>query len=255
MKGYLERLAASASRPQSRLRPMVGSIFAKSPREQNGDVALPLVFEQSAEEKSEQPLAHAERVRSTQEVRANNSENHPHPQDSTDENPAPFTPLLPARDIDSKPGVLRMVEPFLDSQVHPNLDQPQFEAPRPVRIEEERPERKRRIVPEPLVVRPLKYAERNEERSADTGGLPVNVHPREVEPLIKAIARVERADSREMVRATRVPERSETEEIQIHIGRIEVIAVPPPNARSTAAPANRSTSLDDYLKRPGGRAR
>jgi hypothetical protein len=42
MKGYLERLAASASRPQSRLRPVVGSIFAEGLREDKELVAVPV---------------------------------------------------------------------------------------------------------------------------------------------------------------------------------------------------------------------
>jgi hypothetical protein len=39
------------------------------------------------------------------------------------------------------------------------------------------------------------------------------------------------------------------DEIQIHIGRIEVTALPPPVSRLPAKPAPKSLSLDDYLKR------
>lgn len=45
------------------------------------------------------------------------------------------------------------------------------------------------------------------------------------------------------------------DEIQIHIGRIEVIAVPPPAARPAAPPARRGQSLDEYLSRSNGRSR
>jgi hypothetical protein len=45
-----------------------------------------------------------------------------------------------------------------------------------------------------------------------------------------------------------------SDDIQIHIGRIEVVAVPPAAARS-AAPARKSQTLDEYLKRRDGRAR
>ena len=46
------------------------------------------------------------------------------------------------------------------------------------------------------------------------------------------------------------------DEIQIHIGRIEVIAVPPPSAPvREARPTHKPLSLDDYLKRGNGRAR
>jgi hypothetical protein len=47
----------------------------------------------------------------------------------------------------------------------------------------------------------------------------------------------------------------EPDEITIHIGRIEVAAVPQPVVRPAAAPARRSISLDEYLKRGNGRAR
>jgi hypothetical protein len=49
----------------------------------------------------------------------------------------------------------------------------------------------------------------------------------------------------------REPTRSEPDDIQIHIGRIEVIAAPPPAPRAPAAPASRSTKLDDYLNGRG----
>jgi hypothetical protein len=51
---------------------------------------------------------------------------------------------------------------------------------------------------------------------------------------------------------TKPPER-EPDEIQIHIGRIEVTAVPPPPARPAAKPTRTTLSLDDYLKRRHGR--
>ena len=45
-------------------------------------------------------------------------------------------------------------------------------------------------------------------------------------------------------------------EVQIHIGRIEVIAVPPPAPqRAAAATERRGESLDDYLRRKDRRAR
>jgi hypothetical protein len=47
---------------------------------------------------------------------------------------------------------------------------------------------------------------------------------------------------------------STSEEVQIHIGRIEVIAVPPPGAAAPPTSRSRSTSLDDYLRRRKGGA-
>jgi hypothetical protein len=51
-------------------------------------------------------------------------------------------------------------------------------------------------------------------------------------------------------------EASRDEEVQIHIGRIEVLAVPPPvAARAAAAAPLRSTKLADYLQRGHGKSR
>ena len=48
--------------------------------------------------------------------------------------------------------------------------------------------------------------------------------------------------------------KSEPDEIQIHIGRIEVTAVPQTAPRPAAMPASKSINLDEYLKRGRGRA-
>lgn len=57
-------------------------------------------------------------------------------------------------------------------------------------------------------------------------------------------------ERRDVPRRLELPER-EPDEIQIHIGRIEVVAVPPAPARAEAKPPHKSLNLDDYLKRRG----
>lgn len=63
---------------------------------------------------------------------------------------------------------------------------------------------------------------------------------------------VRREEERNLLRRLRPPER-EPDEIQIHIGRIEVTAMPPAPARAEPRPARKSPSLDEYLKRGEGR--
>lgn len=60
--------------------------------------------------------------------------------------------------------------------------------------------------------------------------------------------------NRDLARQQRPPPR-DPDEIQIHIGRIEVTAVPPPQVKAAPAPTRKSPSLDEYLKRRPGRAR
>jgi len=63
----------------------------------------------------------------------------------------------------------------------------------------------------------------------------------------KERAAAERAARKEMERGS--------EDIQIHIGRIEVIAVQPPLQRAAPAVTRKSESLEDYLRRRDRRAR
>jgi hypothetical protein len=69
-------------------------------------------------------------------------------------------------------------------------------------------------------------------------------------PLNSDTRRVEKTD---FPRSVTQPER-EAEEIQIHIGRIEVTAVPPAPALKPAQPVRKSLRLDEYLRRGSGRA-
>ena len=46
----------------------------------------------------------------------------------------------------------------------------------------------------------------------------------------------------------------QADEIQIHIGRVEVIAMHPPAPRAVPAPVRKSQSLDEYLRGSNGRA-
>jgi hypothetical protein len=66
------------------------------------------------------------------------------------------------------------------------------------------------------------------------------------------ISRARREERRPAFEGWKQPER-EPDEIQIHIGQIEVTAVPPPQAPPVARPERKTVSLDDYLKSRHGR--
>jgi hypothetical protein len=90
-------------------------------------------------------------------------------------------------------------------------------------------------------------------------GSPRTSNPQALEPLMPRAMTptMQRADetdhSGRLARHLRSQSR-EADEIQIHIGRIEVTAVPPAPARPAPVPNRKSPSLDDYLKRRPGRA-
>lgn len=54
-------------------------------------------------------------------------------------------------------------------------------------------------------------------------------------------------------RMERTAQARQGDEIQIHIGRIEVIAMPPAAPKSVAVPARKTQSLDEYLRQRNGR--
>jgi hypothetical protein len=72
------------------------------------------------------------------------------------------------------------------------------------------------------------------------------LHPREPMPASVAI----RAPRTEAARRSQ-PAQHEPDEVHIHIGRIEVAAIPQQVARPAAAAARRSINLSDYLARNG----
>ncbi len=64
-----------------------------------------------------------------------------------------------------------------------------------------------------------------------------------------------RAEGKKRTTSLRGGTDSQPDEIQIHIGRIEVIAVPPAQAApATQKPRRESPSLDEYLRRRGGKS-
>jgi hypothetical protein len=102
---------------------------------------------------------------------------------------------------------------------------------------------------------PLIHAEAGD---AYTPLLPPTVQTADAEggALPPSQAVVSTASKKEAFAAPRraVASEREPDEIQIHIGRIEVTAVPQTAPRPAVVPASKSINLDEYLKRGRGRA-
>jgi hypothetical protein len=247
MKGYLQRLVASASRPERRVRPFVGSIYAEGARETSMEEARPMMAGQIAEDAARVPAARAteaQPIRASREAAAIEPLGASRPYAPE---PPRFTPLLPRKDAETGAGILQIEDARLDS-LAPLHRQPEI-ATRKQEPEREALLLETRVSSQPLVLQPPMLEERSGEWSPEAGAPLVPIR----EPLRKTSAQEARRESQQQA-ASRAPERGANEEIQIHIGRIEVIAAPPPPARAAAAPARRFTSLDDYLKRRDGRA-
>lgn len=69
----------------------------------------------------------------------------------------------------------------------------------------------------------------------------------------QALVAARRANAPSASLAPPLGRETRADDIQVHIGRIEVIAVPPAAPRPAPAPQRKGISLDDYLSRRGGR--
>ncbi len=226
MSAYLQRLVTAAAGRGDTVQPRTGSIFS-APR---SDTPSPL-----------QDWDLRETVTS---VDAPPSPRATAPELDTEEPDRPgriapaHTPLLPVT-VAPAAHVLEQPPPLGEAPPHP--------AARPAaRPAEPRLAATRSRIPAVTDVRLTAPATQGTEEA-----MPVLVAPDGVLDNAGAPVAGRMPPSRESraARAERQPE-----EIQIHIGRIEVTAVPSPPPRAPRPP-DRSLSLDDYLRRRGGRAK
>jgi len=218
MTGYLQRLAASVGPRPSRIRPVVDPLYA-------GGAGRPTAEAVSAELTLEEESALVAHPQRGSRVAPNTAATDPPPdrREGSARAPAVEPPRasLPAQE-DAIPA-----DPRPDPQTPARPAQPSADerAPRPFEFPA------RAILPraseqaEPLVPRPTFRHEANRDRQES---------PR---PMAQGRA-----------------EQAAPDEIRINIGRVEVIAAPPPSPRVAQRP-NKATSLEDYLRSVSARRR
>jgi hypothetical protein len=97
----------------------------------------------------------------------------------------------------------------------------------------------------------ISRAEKNQqELRPASSALPQKVEPQRVEPLLRPGMAARQTNVAPQLAKNRPPQEPD---IQIHIGRIEVIAAAPQPPRVPSPRANRATSLADYLAGRNGR--
>lgn len=251
MRGYLQRLAASVSRPERRLRPLAGSIFFGELHEENVEEVRRPPAEQPAREPAARSTEAAmqrpeaarvsepsdDSVRETQQVvRASPPEI---------KVPSRSVPLLSPQFAPAERLQRETQESVIERLAPPSAAATSDEAP-------ERPAVPfvNRVSSQPLVLRPL-VVEEGRAEAAEFNPQPVARR----EPLPTPRTHPRRQEREAHPAAARKSERNTGEEVQIHIGRIEVIAATPPSPRAAASATSRSTSLEDYLSRRNGRVR
>jgi len=247
MSGYLQRLASSARPPSGGIHPVVGALHESARLQPGPKTFLPV--EQEVVVKSA-----AEPYRAL--------------------DPPPRWEAMP-------PGQRPATEPVAEARAIPWAPEPaqpvSAERPRPDRIEPRpfTPLAPPTLQGEPLVVKTTVEApvrevvERVERRMEDIRREPVPGRPyrpledaRPVSTQIRTVVRESAAPGAVPTRSRRsdaqarsVQPESKPDEIQIHIGRIEVTAVGPQPVRPAAAPPRKGLRLDEYLNRQDRRVR
>jgi hypothetical protein len=232
MSGYLQRLAQNAITPSRSIHPAVGSIFSPPKHE------MPA------------PLMEFEEI----ETVRNRAESAQVPPAVPRATHTPFSPESEAlqgkpsrKEGESRPEAFRPIVPL------PRRTTPVVSTPH-------------QTLPQPEELGPLRTIETAQQAGSLVEGaesytplIPPNVQPSDAEPELfhPSPSVVSAAPKKDSFAAPRraVPSGREPDEIQIHIGRIEVTAVPQAEPRPAAVPASKSINLDEYLRRGRGRAR
>lgn len=234
MSGYLQRMVRSAARPERALKPLVGGLFA---RESLAVEASTTIMRQRAESTTEpqRPLV----------------------QDEVAESPVREELLVEQRISDEKPRVnvvTQSMSPKLEQDAAELAGHRRAIEPTVAPLVEARNE-PRNAVEKKVVVRTLgreqllvqdaswvKEAEASEEPKSSMQGTP------------RAVVRVAKAEPREQTSGS--PEsRRGAEDVHIHIGRIEVVAVQQPVQHAAPVATRHGESLEEYLRRRDRRSR
>jgi hypothetical protein len=229
MRGFLHRIAASVVRPQPSVHPFVESIYPVA-RLQNAAEPLPQQASPTGVVQASIPQPQPATTRTQTPVSINEHE--------------PLQLLLPRQGTETNSAVMRPTPRSEQPESNTPSPQPQVVLPR-----QDHPAESSLPALEfvPIVVDHFLRTD-----VPDAGKLPVLRPLGETQP-IPARGNARRQPA-QIPSNSRAPQ-PQSDDIQIHIGRIEVVAVPQPAPRPAAAPVRKGMGLDEYLSRGNGRAR
>ena len=262
MRGFLQRVAASATRSAPRMHPLVDSIYATPHAAE--EPATSVHFESTVPSKAPQPRVRGSSGLELSEVRMQYGESPAVPQANnrlpnavTDSLEPLMRPAFSKSAVDAIPfpgrsdELARTTEESSETTAVSGAESSQTPAPAGIRAR----------APEflPVVVERLLESTPQVERETSTARQATEVYATQAHLSRKApdvqYGAAQATARRHSSQAT-VPTRpAQAEEIQIHIGRIEVLAVPQAVPRPAAAPARKGLNLDEYLSRRNGRGR
>jgi len=226
MSGYLQRMVAGAARPVRTVHPLVGGVFVKEQRQG-------IVEESAVVSAQSEPRRIDGDVEARREVRETQKPERLVVQSAVDRAlREKMPPEMRDRGREDDSAIVASVQ---ESDVR-----------EPVEVEE-----KIQALRVHTLLMPEVADHDSEERVAGTV-LEASEHRAAAEVVRTARMTTERVAAE---RATRTEIERGSEDIQIHIGRIEVIAAPPPLQRAAPAVTRKPESLEDYLMRRDRRAR
>jgi hypothetical protein len=263
MKGFLQRIAAAAIRPEPRLKPLVGSIYAGDPGMDFAEEKPSLVLEpplasgpqaslQTAAERVETRVTHRHAHEpSPRELPVHHEPLIAMPQHFPPSLASVVTQLTAPRQSVPAPATSRQTVPAPATQTpeHSGFKRAAAEsvATTSLAATHSGPTEEHSL-PLPAIPPPDSASQQSERRLEQF--MPIATR-RELPQLAASTAK---QPIPQLALAQKAAQANTGEEIQIHIGRIEVIAVPQSGTAAPASSRSRATSLDDYLKRRNGRA-
>jgi hypothetical protein len=253
---YLQRLAATAMNPVISIHPVLGSVFSAAHRvDPELSVATPAVATPAAAPPAVPTPPGANRFSVEPEPAASIS---PQPTRShfeplIESSPLQWSETPDPADVELSREVGRLSTPAISpAQKNPETTTAEFlppESPTIVAVQTIPAPARQPETAKPASIARAPFRPLIEEQFAREG---ISATPTETAKLWSA------GEGRKQQRkdGSRIPAPSsrEPDEIRIHIGRIEVTAVPPAQVRSDPKPVKPSLNLGDYLKRRSGRS-
>jgi hypothetical protein len=266
MRGYLQRIATAAVNARPRVHPFVDSMYAAGRREES---AGPVVLEETRTiaKPKDSPIS-GEAPRAAERLIPEAQAQTEPARRAVREEASPlqaeskvFKPLLPERAEETPlpASAIQASEKSEPASTRASMDR---QRPDGLPLAAPRRDGEPQVASPPPAApawnfQPLIVRSEGEPQRATTGVQPVWAPPRREPPPAGSVRPVSRRSTATHAGVQR-PLESRSDDIQIHIGRIEVTAVQPTAPRPAPVPKHKTMSLDEYLRGgvrgDGGRA-
>jgi len=240
MTNYLQRLIRTARQPAESLQPWTGSVFSPATHESHVPIEEP-----------EERVPTASLVQPEIPV-VESAEASPRPS-ATRNGPSssPYTPLV----SEPEPAPAHRIAAETEQHTSKKLSFVGTTAAEPVFGEAAEEFPRRRASAPGVLTTPDRTSRSSSADGAERSRLGVGPKtPARHEIFRPATGSLRAAPQTQDARSARIPRADRENDIEIHIGRIEVTAVPPPAPRAVKPP-DKELSLEAYLKRREGRPR